>query len=1113
MTRIWIWLALTLALSLASPGAARAGGVDNDCCFPPTWAPAACFADLALTQPIACGTQCFQQGGLILPIVCFPNAGGTCTECDCNDNNAAISPQATEQCADGLDNDCNGLLDAADPACGAPPVCGNDVREGAEDCDGTDDSACPGACNPNCTCGGSCSGFMAPSATVAIHVSETTKAQWGSLGGPHADWQPWHVYGFLMEQLRSDGTPFAVVSDADIEGGALLNAGTPRYAILFSLANDCMSDAAAAQVAAFVSAGADAFIGSTTGTHDENCVLRSTGGPGGPPIYTPAQVAATAQNSFSGAFAPGNTIDANCNNTWANDIADLLPTWIQWAFPATHTLSKVALVHSNYFEIAPPFTYLIRNYEVQVSTTAGCPDGSFTTVATNAGNNVVREFQETTFAPTAALCVRINALFPSWEVNPFPPFNTANWVMLNSFQAFEDGTGLRLIDHPCATPPASNLFALSAEMGLTAGNPLFIGDLKRTGVANSLVSHLENDMVVRGWKLAQSAGASSFNHPQHWAQQAVATTATVLAASGANVPILAVRSHGAGRFVYHSEFNPLAGYSMHTIANLVYGFYRKAVDEAHAAHGLPNVRLGAWPWPSVAGLMTRHDHFSNHGFDGIPGNGDDSAVALIESARGVRGGYFLRTNPALPNSGAPCTDGTFGNTCDTAVQTNLLAMVGLGAEFGTHTLDESQEPSQANIAASLDRLQAYLGSRPTIFVAPGASGVRDTTKQGLLNEGIVTQGDLAFGAHPHFSLRIDTAPEYDDTARWPLVDMPATGYYGTPGGGAFAGGIWAHEISSNPANCNNDGTVRPCMEKVADLQYGLGGLINLYDHIGDPALANPTPAQFAAYIDYAQAKPFVYTTSPLDLHDWWLRRDPVRVSSVYDASGTLEEITVTLSCASDPGPFGVEVDLPWAGGAAVTVDGIPSSSFVLTGNRIRVSAPAPSEVVLTEPCQNNADCDDGLFCNGTESCAAGACSPHSGNPCPGPDGDANCAESCNEASDNCTAADPNGSACSDGLFCTGTDTCAAGACSTHSGNACPGPDGDANCAESCNEATDTCTLADPNGSACNDGNTCTTGEMCNAAGVCGGFTACNTTLTCNVCGSKCTQQGAVCKCG
>jgi hypothetical protein len=139
----------------------------------------------------------------------------------------------------------------------------------------------------------------------------------------------------------------------------------------------------------------------------------------------------------------------------------------------------------------------------------------------------------------------------------------------------------------------------------------------------------------------------------------------------------------------------------------------------------------------------------------------------------------------------------------------------------------------------------------------------------------------------------------------------------------------------------------------------------------------------------------------------------------------------------------------------------------------------------TAPDTNGSTCTDGLFCNGADTCAAGACTGHAGNPCPGADGDGNCSESCNEIGDVCTAADPNGSACTDGLFCNGTDTCSGGACAAHSGDPCPGPDGDAGCAESCNEATDACTLADPNGSACNDGVFCNGADAC-SGGSCAG---------------------------
>jgi len=48
-----------------------------------------------------------------------------CGPVDCNDDDAAINPDAAEICDDNVDNDCNGLIDSADPSCewtGTPAV-------------------------------------------------------------------------------------------------------------------------------------------------------------------------------------------------------------------------------------------------------------------------------------------------------------------------------------------------------------------------------------------------------------------------------------------------------------------------------------------------------------------------------------------------------------------------------------------------------------------------------------------------------------------------------------------------------------------------------------------------------------------------------------------------------------------------------------------------------------------------------------------------------------------------------------------------------------------------------------------------------------------------------
>ena len=122
---------------------------------------------------------------------------------------------------------------------------------------------------------------------------------------------------------------------------------------------------------------------------------------------------------------------------------------------------------------------------------------------------------------------------------------------------------------------------------------------------------------------------------------------------------------------------------------------------------------------------------------------------------------------------------------------------------------------------------------------------------------------------------------------------------------------------------------------------------------------------------------------------------------------------------------------------------------------------------------NAAPCQDGLFCNGADTCSAGTCSAHAGDPCAS---GGQCADTCNEAADSCNLADDT--PCDDGLFCTVVDACAAGAC-VGSGDPCFGG---AECSAACNEAADDC--FDANGVSCtDDGNPCTD-DFCDGDGGC-----------------------------
>jgi hypothetical protein len=196
---------------------------------------------------------------------------------------------------------------------------------------------------------------------------------------------------------------------------------------------------------------------------------------------------------------------------------------------------------------------------------------------------------------------------------------------------------------------------------------------------------------------------------------------------------------------------------------------------------------------------------------------------------------------------------------------------------------------------------------------------------------------------------------------------------------------------------------------------------------------------------------------------------------------------------------------------------------------------------------DDARCDDGEFCNGVDTCSLGVCSRHSGNPCDDGVG-CNGVESCSEATHRCQpsasvcaagelcdvhldrcvptcagcaiagACFPGGVAnplnscqvcaperastawtdqddvpCEDGVFCNGSDRCALGHCSHHSGNPC---DDGINCngVEACDEATHRCRPSD---------STCPPGKVCDAHS-----DSCIATCAGCLIGGSCFPQGA-----
>ncbi len=137
-----------------------------------------------------------------------------------------------------------------------------------------------------------------------------------------------------------------------------------------------------------------------------------------------------------------------------------------------------------------------------------------------------------------------------------------------------------------------------------------------------------------------------------------------------------------------------------------------------------------------------------------------------------------------------------------------------------------------------------------------------------------------------------------------------------------------------------------------------------------------------------------------------------------------------------------------------------------------------NDVIVHAP--NNGNCDDTLFCNGVETCdAVNDC--QSGSPPSTDDGVACTDDSCDETNDVIINA-PNNSNCDNGMFCDGAETCDAVA-GCQAGTAPTVDDGVGCTDDSCDEVNDVIINA-PNDSNCDNGMFCDGAETCDAVGDC-----------------------------
>ena len=140
----------------------------------------------------------------------------------------------------------------------------------------------------------------------------------------------------------------------------------------------------------------------------------------------------------------------------------------------------------------------------------------------------------------------------------------------------------------------------------------------------------------------------------------------------------------------------------------------------------------------------------------------------------------------------------------------------------------------------------------------------------------------------------------------------------------------------------------------------------------------------------------------------------------------------------------------------------------------------------TATCLSDANCNDGLYCNGVETCVDGVC--QAGIPVNCSDGIACTVDSCDEAVDACVN-NPNNALCNDGVYCNGAETCNT-TLGCQAGIPVNCDDGNECTIDSCNESLKAC-----ENTKVVDNTACTNGVCC--SGICQiGITACPTAVKC-----------------
>ena len=242
--------------------------------------------------------------------------------------------------------------------------------------------------------------------------------------------------------------------------------------------------------------------------------------------------------------------------------------------------------------------------------------------------------------------------------------------------------------------------------------------------------------------------------------------------------------------------------------------------------------------------------------------------------------------------------------------------------------------------------------------------------------------------------------------------------------------------------------------------------------------------------------------------------DPTATFQIPDVSGpgTYFVALANFGCVA-PDPAGdiilarIRFKCEALGDAAITIRTIPDFETVVACDTTQYDTQiAPNNFIIKQICLVNADCDDnnacttdscdqilkiclntpvpdgtscedGLFCTVSDQCSTGVCTSGSARDCSAAGNQCNDGV-CDEGANQCVPQPvANGTPCNDGLFCTQAEQCQSGLC-TGGGDTCPDDTND--CTVNCDEAADTCYACNATGSS----DPCCTDPICASEQIC-----------------------------